>query len=576
MARAELDDSFNRKPYSANVVQQNLLLTNEEILASLRWSKMQEVPTQKGPRLRQHARANDHAVAMFARDQAALYKLGYTLKPHPDGGKEGRNPWMVYRWELMPIKVVVERANAKEMSRATDTSADIPRPPGMEYYPFQKAGVAYAITRKHTLFGDEPGLGKTCQAIGVINCTPTLRRILIICPASLKLNWRNELNKWLVRPRTLFIADSKVCPDIQDGIIIINYDVLTKHKDFLRATEWDCIICDEAHYLKNPDSGRTKMVFGDKATRAERAYGMADVPPLQADCKLLLTGTPIPNRVKELFPLLEFLDPTRWTSKWKFYQRYCGATQDNGWNSDGASNLDELQEILRSTVMIRRLKKNVLTELPPKTRRVVEFAPNGRIKELIAEERSHFGSEDEYKDAIERMAAGRVEGDRATFRKECAIEKAKMPAVLEYMDNAVAESGKVIIFVWHVEVYRLLREHFGPRAVGMNGSTPMHERQAAVEAFQNSPAVEVIVGQMITMGTGHTLTASSRVIMFEIDDVPANVTQAEDRAHRISQKDNVLVDHVMVTGTLDSRMAKNCISKQEIADKALDHTKPTK
>jgi SNF2 family DNA or RNA helicase len=319
------------------------------------------------------------------------------------------------------------------------------------------------------------------------------------------------------------------------------------------------------------------MVLGARATREERANGMADIPGITAARKILMTGTPICNRPKELFPLISFLDEITWSKKWEYQTRYCGACQDNGWNSDGASHLDELQQKLRSTIMIRRLKKDVMKELPPKLRRVVEFSPTGHMLEVAKEERAQYGSEAEYKAAIENMISHPTSaGDRPTYRKNCAIAKAQMKEVLAYLDEAIEESGKVIIFVWHREVYHLLRQHFGHKAVGMNGETPMAQRHAAVEAFQNDISIGAIVGQMITMGTGLTLTASSRVIFMELDDVPGNVSQAEDRAHRIGQEDNVLVEHLIVTGTIDAAMAKNCVYKQDIIDKALDHQKNPK
>ena len=565
MSTENIDDSFN----DTRVVR-TAPATRDEILSYLRWRQQVEVATVKGARLKTQAIAGPAAIALFNRDGSALYKLGYTLTKQTIGPDKDR--WLVTKWEMVPQKVIVQREESRAMSRATDADIEIPRPEGMEYFPFQKAGIAYAITRRATLFGDEPGLGKTCQAIGVINCTPAARRIFIGCPASLKLNWRRELEMWLVRKRPILIGGPRVFTAMADGIVILNYDNFHRHRDAIRDVEWDLIILDEAHYEKNPKSKRARVIFGERASREERAAGMADLPPVQAKIKLLLTGTPICNRPKELYPLIEFLDPIKWSSKWKYYSRYCGACQENGWDTSGASNLDELQDILRRSIMVRRLKKDVLTELPPKTRRVVEFAPTGEIQSLIREERARFPTEADYEKAVEQLSSGRVIGDRPTYRKNCAIAKAQMPDVLAYMDDAVEESGKVIIFIWHREVYRLLRQHFGPRAVGMMGDTPQAERQAAVDAFQNSPAIQVIIGQIITMGTGLTLTASSRVIMFELDDVPGNVSQAEDRAHRIGQRDNVLVEHLIVTGTIDARMAKNCISKQEIIDKALDKT----
>lgn len=227
--------------------------------------------------------------------------------------------------------------------------------------------------------------------------------------------------------------------------------------------------------------------------------------------------------------------------------------------------------------MVRRLKKDVLKDLPRKTRRIVEFAPSGEMIEEVKRQREMFPTEADYKKEVERLnLVSNFNGDRATFRMKCAVAKVKMKEVLQYLDDAIEESGKVIIFIWHHEVARHLREHFGPKMLLIMGDTPLPQRTAAVDAFQNDPASPIIVGGIKPMGVGLTLTASSRVIFLELDDVPGNVTQAEDRAHRIGQLDNVLVEHLIVTGTLDAVQARNCVEKQEIIDKALDTCSPAK
>lgn len=149
---------------------------------------------------------------------------------------------------------------AIEASRATNADVAIPAPEGLDYLGYQKAGIAYAMERPGTLIGDDMGLGKTMQAIGAINADPDARRVLIICPASLKLNWAKELRKWLVRPLSIGVADGKTFP--ATDIVIINYDVVGKHRARIDAVEWDSLIVDECHYLKNPKAQRTKAVLG--------------------------------------------------------------------------------------------------------------------------------------------------------------------------------------------------------------------------------------------------------------------------------------------------------------------------
>jgi len=189
-----------------------------------------------------------------------------------------------------------QKAAAREQSRATDAAIDIPAPTGLTYLPYQKAGIAYAINRANCLIGDEMGLGKTIQAIGVINADPTIRRVLVICPASLKINWLREMNRWLVIPHRIAIANGTFPTE---DIVIINYDILKKHAASLRAMAWDLLIIDEAHYLKNPKALRTIEVLGKYNKDLSKA-----ITPIPAKQKIFLTGTPITNRPIELWPIL--------------------------------------------------------------------------------------------------------------------------------------------------------------------------------------------------------------------------------------------------------------------------------
>jgi SNF2 family DNA or RNA helicase len=582
MAKADLDDSFNAPP--VRVEQPALPLTRDDVLESLRWGKPMETATKKGPRLRTVATATPAAHELFAREGPDLYALGYTFGEWPRGS--GR--FQITKWELLPEKVIVERKTSIEMSRATDATINAPRPEGLEYLGFQRAGIAFGHERRAVLIADEMGLGKTIQAIGLINCNPLATKILVICPASLKLNWRRELLKWLTKKRTIFIADSQVFPDI-DGIVIINYDVLHKHEEQIKHTEWSILIVDEAHLLKNKKARRSKMVLGLEATKKERDNGMADIPGITADKKIFLTGTPIQNKTKELWPIIHYLDPITWSSWWKYAARYCNACQQNGWNSDGSSNLAELQDRLRSSIMIRRLKKDVLKDLPPKTRKIVEIAPDAAAKRALNEERMAFDEDDvidlqvqielakagddqaAYANAVNQLA-GRMKTkgeDLFTLRKNTAIAKAEMPSVMDMLEDAVETSEKVIIFCHHKEVVRIIAERFEGRCVMIVGDTPLPERDQNASRFQNDPKCQVIIGSFGAMGVGWTLTAASHVICFELDWVPGNISQAEDRAHRIGQTDNVLVEHYVLEGSLDADMARRVVDKQAIIDQAL-------
>lgn len=477
-------------------------------------------------------------------------------------------------------QMLAAKVEAIEASRATDAQIEIPVPAGLAYLPFQKAGIAYATKRTNVLIGDEMGLGKTIQAIGIANADPEARSVLVICPASLKLNWKREWEKWDVKALTVGIANGKL-PEAQ--VVIINYDIIAKHRDALMARQWDLLIVDECHYLKNPKAQRTKAVLG------ERKSATAGITARRRR-RVFLTGTPIVNRPVELWPLVESLDPDGLGRNFFSYaKRYTNATHNGyGWDFSGASNLEELQEKLRTTVMVRRLKADVLTELPPKRRQVIEIPANGleglvkretamaaRHEELMdalrtAAELAKAEGAEAYAEAIGRLRdAGKIAFEEmAQARHELAL--AKVPYLVEHMEECIESSGKVVVMVWHRDVVQALMDKFGARAVQVHGDVSLADRQAAVDRFQTDPACQVFVGTIKAAGVGLTLTAASHVVFGELWWVPGDITQAEDRCHRIGQTNSVLVQHLVVDGSLDARMAKTMVAKQNVIDRALD------
>lgn len=484
---------------------------------------------------------------------------------------------------------IEERERAFAASSATDADIDLPVPEGLEYLPFQKAGIAYGLKQPNILLADEMGLGKTIQAIGLINADPTIERALIIVPATLRTNWQRELTKWLVRPATIGIASGKDWPDTD--MVIINYDILKNHLDAIRAQEWDILICDEAHALKNPKAQRTQYVLGkwhkDPAKR---------IPAVPARRKVFITGTPILNRPIELYPLIKALDSTTWGNWRSYVTRYCDGHETRwGWDVSGASNLDELQEKLRSTIMVRRLKADVLADLPPKRRQIMALPQNGaapavaseweimrRNEDMLEELRAAVelakASEDEadYKAAVENLRDGarRAFEDISKARHETAL--AKLPAVKAHLHELLETGEKVVVFAHHLDVLNALAEEFGDAAVILVGATSQDDRQLAVDRFQNDPEIKLFIGSLKAAGVGITLTASSTVVFAELDWTPAMMTQAEDRCHRIGQANSVLVQHLVLDGSIDAAMAQTLVEKQEIIDKALDDEIPEK
>ncbi len=469
-----------------------------------------------------------------------------------------------------------------EASQRASADLDIPRPDGLEYLPFQRAGIAYAMERDAVLIGDCMGLGKTIEAVGVLNATPPdhLRHVLVICPASLKINWKRETEKWLVHDLPVRIVNGA---GVGPGVNIINYDVLGKYPA-IKEIEWDVLIADECHYLRNPKTLRSQHVYGSRKKDKDQ------IAPIRARRKLFLTGTPIVNKPVELFPIIHYLRPDEFGSWYQYVKRYCdGAETRHGWDVSGASNLDELQLRLRTHLMVRRLKEDVLKELPPKIRQVVEIPANGcegtvrrereawgavqeRLETLrVNAELAKAGSAEDYRAAVDALR----DGARAAFeevarvRHETAV--AKVPYVIEHLKEALEEHDKMVVFAHHHDVIDAIHAAF-PDSVVLTGRDSQTARQSAVDRFQGDPAVRLFIGSIQAAGVGLTLTAASHVVFAELDWVPGNVSQSEDRLHRIGQVDSVLVQHLVLEDSIDAHIAKTLVAKQAVIDTALDTT----
>jgi len=482
------------------------------------------------------------------------------------------------------LDAVIEKV---EMSRTAEIAqgVEIPAPIGKTYFPYQHAGIAFASKRDSTFIGDEMGLGKTIQAIGVINLINP-GKVLIVCPATLKLNWKKELEKWLVNQYRIHVLNSSESfPEYAD-IIIMNYDIAFKFSKELRIVKWDLFVADEAHYMKNPKAKRTVAIFGGKSGDKQK------LNPIQAEKKILLTGTPISNRPIEIFPLISFLWPLVFRNMWHFAKRYCDATNTGyGWDMSGSSNLDELQNMLRANGMIRRLKADVLKELPPKTRQVLVL-PSDSVSGLIKKEvekvkqfegeisrlqkavRQLKGQNDDaaYKNAVGllRQAHNIAFTEMAAIRKELAI--AKIPFAVEYVRGIVEDGEKVVVMAHHREVIDQLQNEFGLEAVKLYGGMSDVEKALNVDRFQNDHSCKVFIGSIHAAGVGITLTAAQKMLFAELDWTPSNMMQAEDRIHRIGQDGNALIQQLVFDGSLDAKMAEMLVRKMEVIEKALDKT----
>jgi SWI/SNF-related matrix-associated actin-dependent regulator 1 of chromatin subfamily A len=428
--------------------------------------------------------------------------------------------------------------------------------PSMDLYPFQEEGISFALAREGALIADEMGLGKTIQAIGLINQDATLHKIIIVCPASMRIPWRRELEGWLNRPLSIAVVGVDVGfaqTLFNKDVVIINYDRLSRFTAELSTRTYDLCVLDECHYVKSLEAKRTGAALGIKARR-----------------RLALSGTPILNRPIEIYPVLSWLLPQDWPSVgyFDFAQRYCGAYHNGfGWDFSGASNLTELSQRLRSTVMIRRTKAQVLPQLPEKIRTVVELYPaSAEIKRTIKQEL------DAYEARFLKVDHGSINwDDLARVRHQTAF--AKVPLIVQYVTE-VLEGGvqKIVVFAHHRDVIAQLVGGLSEyRPVMLIGGMGPQERQDSIDAFQSDPCVRVFIGNIQAAGNGITLApASSRCIFAELSWTPAEMTQCEDRLHRIGTKDSVPVQHLVLEGSLDAMMVKVLIKKQRILDAVLE------
>ena len=456
-------------------------------------------------------------------------------------------------------------------SRAIESTIDVPCREGLEYLPFQKAGIEYMLSKPNALLADQMGLGKTIQVIGLCNLLPQMyekhtRNILIVCPATLKLNWLKEWMRWSTTLLSIDCAFGSVFPNSQ--VVIINYDILARHTKKIHDKVWDLMVIDEAHYLKNPKANRTKQVVG---------YRM--LPAIRATRKLALTGTPIVNRPVELFSTLRYLAPYGWYDKVKYARRYCAAFEGPwGWDMTGASNLAEFQLKLRSTIMIRRLKKDVLPQLPPKRHQVIEIQPDTKITKLLQQERNLTDMPDyalmkkQYRKLMLDWAVKNATkvgfGEMATIRREVA--EAKIPHVIKHLESVLAAGDKVVCFCHHKSVAHAISTHFFDVCAMIIGDTPVAKRDDIVEMFQTDPKLKLFIGNIQAAGTGITLTAASHVVFAEISWVPGEIEQCEDRCHRIGTVNSVLIQFLVMAASIDAAIAMTYTEKQGIIEKAID------
>uniref|UniRef100_A0A8C5DWV4 Zinc finger, RAN-binding domain containing 3 n=1 Tax=Gouania willdenowi TaxID=441366 RepID=A0A8C5DWV4_GOUWI len=437
--------------------------------------------------------------------------------------------------------------------------------------PFQREGVEFALSKD----GRWMGLGKTVQAIAVACAYRGEWPLLVVTPSSLKYPWIEELERWVpeLQPGDINLVESKTdtISINSSQVTVLGYGLLTTDAhaliQALNRRRFAVVVVDESHYLKSRNAARTKILLPliQGATRA-----------------VLLTGTPALGRPEELFMQIEALYPKSFGTWSDYATKYCNAHyryfgSRRQWDCRGASNLDELHQRL-SRFMIRRLKADVLPQLPPKVRQRIPF---DLPKEAAKEASASFA---QWERLMKSLGSGVVAVDNpfsevmglvTQMYKQTAVAKAG--AVKGYIKMMLeAEQLKFLVFAHHLTMLQACTEALVEAKVGyirIDGSVPSSERIKLVHKFQNDPGTRVAVLSIQAAGQGLTLTAASHVVFSELYWNPGHMKQAEDRAHRIGQTSSVNVHYLIANGTFDTVMWAMLNRKETVTGSTLNGKK---
>lgn len=428
-------------------------------------------------------------------------------------------------------------------------------------FPFQLEGArSIRAFGGRALLADEQGLGKTVQALYWLRKKPSLRPAVVVAPASVKWGWHSEaVGLFDMRLTVLDGHCKKRTVPLPDGdVYVLNYEILESWLPSLLRVRPKCVILDEVHYIKDPRAKRS--IAAHKLCRKARSV-------------VGLSGTPMTNRPIELWSVLKAIRPDLFPSRTIYAWRYCKPRHTRwGWVFDGCTRAKELRHTLRDNVMIRRLKRNVMPEMPPKVRHVVPFMLKaGALEEYGRAEQDFIG-----------WLGSQSPGKAQRARKSQALVKVGYlmrlagRLKLEWSLNWVAEflfnhpDKKLIVLTSRTATIDALRNRFGKLCVVVDGRVTGRRRHEAVRRFQTSGRCRLFCGNTRAAGVGITLHAAHNVAYLDFPWTPGDLVQGEDRAHRIGQKETVFVHYLVAMGTSEERLAGLLRSKSKVLDAVLD------
>lgn len=458
----------------------------------------------------------------------------------------------------------LQSTETKEIVQKIQDSLNLPH----TLYPYQELCVAFMETAesKGILIADAMGLGKTIETLAWISLHPELSPTVIVTPASVKLNWYREIEKWLPNAKTQVIKNSNDTFKEDQDFYIINYDLIWRMEKKMLALDYNTLVLDEVTYIKESKSKRTKMAKKLGKT-AKKVIG--------------LSGTPILNRPIEFFNFLNMTDAKLFSNLISFGTRYCGGKQINIpskwgrrmiWNFSGATNLTELGTLLKPFT-IRRLKSQVLTELPDKRREFLYLDLPKKFKTAyLANEKKLIW---ELSDISTGASLQSTDILSLLGRLRHIIGQAKADIAKEYIQQFVNSGDKLLVFGHHHDVLDSLETYLQKERISYvraDGTTSAENRDKAITKFQTDDNCLVFLATT-AMGMGVTLTAASNSLFVERQWSPSMEEQMEDRVHRIGQKRGVIIWYMQIEDTIDERMSKVVEKKRGIITEILDGEK---
>jgi SWI/SNF-related matrix-associated actin-dependent regulator of chromatin subfamily A-like protein 1 len=450
--------------------------------------------------------------------------------------------------------LLAERAEAAEAVRRSRADHADPIPAvaavlGGELAPFQWAGVRYVLDARRAFLADEQGLGKTVEALAALEADDAYPAV-VVCPASMKLGWQREAERWLPH-RSVAVIEGRSLGPAEGDITILNYEIVAAHRDALARRRPRALVVDESHYCKNPRAKRTQAV--------RRLAGAVTPDGL----RLALTGTPVLNHADELIAQLRVIGRLEdFGSGARFSHQFRGQLSE-----------ERLHWHLRRRCFVRRLKSEVLPQLPAKRHVVVPVTLTNEAEYRLAEEdviawlRSQPLDLSELNSRIAATLRAERLAQLGTLQRLAA--RGKLAAALGWIEDFLASGEPLVVFARHVEVQQAVLKRF-PAALHLLGADSLADREATIEAFQDPEGPSLIVGATRVAAQGITLTRASNVAFLELEWTPAMHDQAEDRCHRIGQRDAVTAWYLLAANTIDETMARLIESKRAVVAAVTD------